>query len=209
MEKTFVLDTNVLLHNAQALKAFNDNHVVIPLDVIEELDRFKKEATSRGRNSRAVIRMLDALRKKGPLNQGVKMENGGVFQIVVQHPQAAKEMSLDPHITDNRILMVAHTLKKQGKHVIFVSKDINARIKADVLGVHAVDYEKQSIDFDKLYSWWRTLPTNPKKFLNYVKKGEMSSEGLHLYPNEFVLLQNTTGGETALFRHDHKNRGCS
>ena len=205
MEKTFVLDTNVLLHNAQALKAFGDNRVVLPLDVIEELDKFKKEPSSRGRNARAVIRTLDVLRKKGPLNKGVKMENGGMFQIVVQHAQAAKDVNLDPHITDNRILMVAHALKRQGGHVIFVSKDINARIKSDVLGVHAVDYEKQKIDFDKLYSGWRKLPANPKKFANYVKKGEMSSEGLNLCPNEFVLLENTSDGQGVLFRHEHRN----
>ncbi len=204
MEKIFVLDTNVLLHNAQALKAFGDNRVVIPLDVIEELDRFKKEPSSRGRNARSVIRMLDGLRKKGPLNQGVKMENGGMFQILLQHPQAAKDTNLDPHITDNRILMVAHGLKKQGKHVIFVSKDINARIKSDVLGVHAVDYEKQKIDFDKLYNGWRKMPTNPKKFANYIKNEEMSSQGMNLCPHEFVLLENTGDGQTALFKHDHK-----
>lgn len=206
MEKIFVLDTNVLLHNAQALKAFGDNRVVIPLDVIEELDRFKKEGSSLGRNARSVIRTIDTLRKKGPLDKGVKMDGGGMFQIILSHDHVSKETNLDPHITDNRILMVAHGLKKQGKHVIFVSKDINARIKSDILGVHAVDYEKQKIDFDKLYTGWRQLPTNPKKFANYMKTGEISSEGLNLCPNEFVQISNTADLETALFRHDHKKK---
>ncbi len=204
MEKIFVLDTNVLLHNAQSLKAFGDNKIVLPLDVIEELDKFKKESSSRGRNARAVIRTLDALRKKGALSKGVKMENNGVLQISVHPLHVAKDLQLDPHITDNKILMVAHSLLKQDRHVIFVSKDINARIKADIIGVHAVDYEKQKVDFDKLYNGWRPVPTNPKKFAAYVKDGEMSSEGWNLFPNEFVQLVNTKDQSTALFRHEHK-----
>ncbi len=204
MEKIFVLDTNVLLHNAQAIKSFGDNRVVLPLDVIEELDRFKKESSTRGRNARSVIRTLDSLRKKGPLSSGVKMENTGTLQIISQRITPPKDIDLDTHVTDNRILMVAHMLRKEGKHVIFVSKDINARIKSDILGVQAVDFEKQKVDFDKLYSGWRKLQANPKKFASYIKRGEFSPEGLNLCPNEYVQLVSTEDAQTALFRHDHK-----
>ncbi len=204
MEKIFVLDTNVLLHSAKSLNAFGENRVVITLDVIEELDRFKKETSSRGRNARSVIRTLDSLRKKGSLSKGVKMENNGSLQIVLRTAPFAKTATLDPNITDNRILMAAHVLQHSGKKVIFVSKDINARIKADILGVHAVDFEKQSVDFDKLYTGWRNLPTNPKKFAALIKKQEMTSEGMNLCPNEFVEFVNTGDGEKVLFKHDHK-----
>src|SRR4030042_639497 len=83
MRKIFVLDTNVLLHNAEALNVFADNEVVLPIDVIEELDIFKKDSDEKGRNARAAIRMLDDLRERGKLGEGVPLDNGGVLRIVM------------------------------------------------------------------------------------------------------------------------------
>src|SRR6056297_1820564 len=79
--KAFVLDTNVLLHNAESIEAFADNTVVIPMAVIEELDKFKTHNNELGRNARHVIRRIDALRGKGNLRDGVPLPNGGRLQI--------------------------------------------------------------------------------------------------------------------------------
>src|SRR5690242_5450611 len=86
VKKTFVLDTNVLIHNPHALESFEDNTVVIPLGVIEELDTFKKYEDERGRNAREVARMLDDLRKKGKLQEGVPLPNGGVLRVDISTP---------------------------------------------------------------------------------------------------------------------------
>src|SRR6478752_7177678 len=131
--KHFVVDTNVLLHNPNAIFLFANNEVIIPFDVIEELDKFKTGTDDLGRNARTVIRHLDQLRQKGNLSEGVVVEQtGGRVRIVLEEDQ-----KLCPGLTintpDNRILCCAYALKQAGKRVVFVSKDINARIKADTM----------------------------------------------------------------------------
>ena len=97
MKKTFVLDTNVLIHNPHAIESFEDNIVVIPLGVIEELDTFKKYQDERGRNAREVARKLDDLRKKGKLPEGVPLENGGLLKVDISHPQRSTARLPLPH----------------------------------------------------------------------------------------------------------------
>ncbi|MDA8160535.1 MAG: PhoH family protein [Desulfobacteraceae bacterium] len=187
MQKYFVLDTNVLLHNSEAVTSFADNFVVLPMTVIEELDRFKSHSDELGRNARRVVRELDALRAKGQLSRGVKMDNGGTLLIVLESGDP-KVGNMDMSVPDNRILSVAYALHQQGKVVIFVSKDINARLKADALGLEVMDFEKQKVNFDELYPGHRRLSV-PGEVVNevYARK-EANSEGLELLANEFVLL---------------------
>ena len=116
--KTYVLDTNVLLYSAQALESFEDNRVVIPMAVIEELDKFKKHQDELGRNARQVIRRLDDLRKKGSLFNGVSLDNGngkpaGVLQVIAGSGTVVEGM--DMNLPDNRILRVAYNLHNDGK----------------------------------------------------------------------------------------------
>ena len=187
MRKHFVLDTNVLLHNPLAIESFADNVVVLPMEVIEELDKFKKENNELGRNARHVIRRLDALRIKGKLKEGVPMANGGILQIVPDAPVSRTE-PLDQSLVDNRIIRVAHDLLKRGERVIFVSKDINARLKADVLGIEVMDFEKQKINFDELYTGCQTLKVAPAVMDEFREKHTVTIADLHAFPNEFVLL---------------------
>ncbi len=148
--KHFVLDTNVLLHNPDALFMFADNEVVIPFAVLEELDKFKKENNDVGRNARQVIRHLDALRVRGSLGDGVQWNgNGGRIRIVLADEDRPGMLREDT--PDNRIVSVAWAHQKDGKRTVFVSKDINVRIKADALGMHAEDFEAQKVDADQLY----------------------------------------------------------
>lgn len=150
MKKIFVLDTNVLLHNADAVHSFGDNTVVLPMAVIEELDTFKTRNDELGRNSRKVIRDLDMLRSRGRLGEGVSMENGGMLKIIAGKGQIT-ETGLDIEIPDNKILGVAFNLHREGGRVIFVSQDINARLKADAIGVETMDFEKQKVNFDEFF----------------------------------------------------------
>ncbi|MGO9688802.1 MAG: PIN domain-containing protein, partial [Syntrophobacteraceae bacterium] len=111
MHKTYVLDTNVLLHNPEALFAFQDNHVVIPLTVIEEIDSQKKRQDEIGRNARVVSRELDALRSLGRLSEGVPMPSGAKLTIELNHSSIINcPKGLDPEKPDNRILAVAFNL---------------------------------------------------------------------------------------------------
>jgi len=156
MQKYFVLDTNVLIHNPQALYSFTDNIVIIPITVIEELDRFKTSADKKGMHARQVLREIDGLLKKGALKKGAKMENGGVLMIHLGTGNV-KIPDLDDELNDNRILGVAWELLQQKKQVFFISKDVNARIKAEAAGIPARDYEKQVVEYGTLYRGWKEL----------------------------------------------------
>ncbi len=205
MRKYFILDTNVLLHNADSISSFTDNIVVLPMSVIEELDKFKSRNDELGRNARRVIRELDHLRCRGKLSEGVEMGNGGILKIVPEGDNIVNP-GIDMHVADNRILSVAYTFFKQGETVIFVSKDINARLKADALGIDVMDFEKQKINFDELFSGYREMQV-PGKFIDtFYAERKVHGEGLELIPNEFVLLQDEVDPKhTALARAISEN----
>ncbi|MDA3970563.1 MAG: PhoH family protein [Desulfobulbaceae bacterium] len=186
--KYFVLDTNVLLHNADSIHSFADNIVVLPMSVIEELDNFKTRSDELGRNARRVIRDLDQLRLGGSLSEGVPLANGGTLRIGFGF-ESVKHPNLDLSVADNRIVAVAYTLKQKGETVNFVSKDINARLKADALGIPVQDFEKQKVNVDELYSGYREIIVPSALIDNVFSSGPQSVEGFEFCPNEFVLLQ--------------------
>jgi PhoH-like ATPase len=149
--KTFVLDTNVLLHNPRSIHMFDEHEVVVPLSVIEELDTFKQNSDETGRNAREVIRQIDRLRSRGRLFEGVSL-NGTGGTLRIQRADRDAPFALDLSLADNRILAVAHALHAAGKRTIFISKDINARVKGDSLGIAVEDFEAEKVDADWLYT---------------------------------------------------------
>ena len=187
-KKYFVLDTNVLLHNSDSLNSFADNFVILPMTVIEELDKFKRHNDELGRNARHVIRQLDKLRDSGSLKDGVTMENGGTLKITVEKRNMPGSL-LDMSVPDNRILAVANGLLEENKRVIFVSKDINARLKADALGLEVMDFEKQKCNFDELYTGWRQVAVPPEVIDKFYQEETLQAEGFDFHKNEFILLQ--------------------
>jgi len=208
MRKIFVLDTNVLLHTAGALNVFMDNEVVLPIDVIEELDIFKKDSDEKGRNARAAIRMLDELRSLGRLGEGVPLESGGILRIVM-NVNIKGPLNIGGGERDNRILMVAYDLQKKGNRVVFVSKDINARVKADALGIKAVDFEKQKVDIDRLYSGWKEELVDKKDVDSFYSKKsfQIKDKDKELFPNQYVLLKDSANEKhTALSRFSFKEK---
>lgn len=150
MKKCYILDTNVLLHDPRALEVFEDNDIVIPFAVIEELDINKKKMDEVGRNARLVSRKLDNLRALGNLADGVVLPSGGVLKIEMNFRNLEKELALDLDKYDNRILAVAYGLSKD-RTAILVTKDLNLRLKADVLKLKAEDYSNDKIDQTALY----------------------------------------------------------
>ena len=198
--KTFVLDTNVLLHDHTCIESFADNTVVLPMPVIEELDKFKKETNELGRNARGVIRRLDTLREHGRLGEGVRMDNGGTLKIIVGS-RPVGDSGLEDDIPDNKIIRVAYWLHRQGERVYFVSKDINARIKADALGIEVMDFEKQKINFEELFSGYREATVKPEVIDSFYANRGVELEGVDLLPNEFVnLISEGAEHQTALGR---------
>ena len=186
-DKFFVLDTNVLLHNSQSITSFGDNTVILPMTVIEELDKFKKNNDELGRNARHVIRTLDTLRVQGSLGTGVRTESGGIVRITMEKEEA-NGTCIDLNIPDNRIIATAYNLLKQGQRVIFVSKDINARLKADAMGIEVADFEKEKTDFDQLYTGFRRLQVEAATISQLHQGKSLRLDNEEFLPNEFVLL---------------------
>ncbi|MFA7073805.1 MAG: PhoH family protein [Endomicrobiaceae bacterium] len=189
--KSFVLDTNVLLHDPDSIFSFKDNKVVIPLTVIEELDNFKKLNDERGRSARLISRILDGLRGKGKLSQGVSLKNGGVLVIeMMRQVEFPKEFIVSK--SDHQILSIALYLKQKGENVIFITKDINLRIKAEILKIKTQDYEKSKVKMDEIYTGWKEVKISSDKIDQFYKNGKISIKE-DFYPNECVFLKDEAG----------------
>ncbi len=185
--KTFVIDTNVLIHRSDAILSFRDNEIVLPLWVLEELDQLKTDRGERGRNARAAIRFLDEVSRNGDIQEGVKLENGSILRVALTHA-AEVPADLKQDRADNKIILTAYQLKQQGRRVFFVSKDINARVKASAVGVKAVDYEKQKFKISSLYEGCRDMTASAEQIEALNKAGRLEwSEELHA--NEFLTLR--------------------
>lgn len=206
MNKIFVLDTNVLLHDPNALFAFKDNEVIIPAVVLEEIDSKKRNADEIGRNARTVSRLLDGLRELGHLHSGVPLPNGGTLKVELNHRSFLKVQEMFGEMSnDNRILAVAlnYSLEQQDldtqKPIVLVSKDVLVRVKADVLGLMTEDYlSDQSVrSGDELYTGYQTVLVHPAvidEFYTYrylqIKHLQLQ---MKLYPHEFVILKDEMG----------------
>ncbi len=187
LAKTFVLDTNVLIHRPDAFLSFRNSLVVIPLWVFEELDSLKRDHAGRGRSARQAIRYINESSKKGNLQKGVKLPSGGILKVgLAQNALLPSDLALDK--MDNKIIRCALALKQRGENVFFVSKDINARIKAGVLGLKAVDYEKHKVSMEHLYDGVLETALPNEALAGFQLAGSMSWDEKSLYPHQYVLF---------------------
>jgi len=192
MVKTYVLDTNVLLHNPEALFAFEDNKVVIPLQVIEEIDNHKRRQDEVGRNARVVSRTLDGLRQKGRLSDGIDLPQGGSLRIDIEHYDLSRlPPSVDRSKTDNFLLAVAlHLHQDSSNNVTLVTKDLNLRIKADVLGIQTEDFYNDKVDYQQLYSGAGELEVSSEELDQFYRDKELKPRpSWTAYANQFFVLK--------------------
>ncbi len=203
--KNYILDTNVLLHDPNSLLAFKANTVLIPIEVIEEIDRFKRESSELGQNARNVSRTLDALRAKGHLNKGVKLENGGTLRIIF-HDRNGEGGPFGANSVDSRIVSLSMAIHKAEPKTptILVTKDINLRIKADTVGLPAEDYETDRVLLTELYTGMIELTVPAEKMSRFRVEGELDLNGYGKYfPNEYcTLVEETNPKRTALTKVD-------
>jgi PhoH-like ATPase len=204
--KNYILDTNVLLHDPNCLLAFKTNTVLIPIEVLEEIDRFKRESSELGQNARAVSRSLDALRAKGHLNKGVKLENGGTLRIVFHEKNGEEPLPFGNNSFDNRIVGQALAVQKRDQKcpAILVTKDINLRIKADSLGLPAEDYENDRVLLTQLYTGMAEMSVSAEKMSRFRLEGELELNGHGKnFPNEYcTLTEDINPKRTALTKVD-------
>lgn len=207
MRKTFVIDTSVLLYDKDSVRSFPGNDVVIPLIVLDELDRNKEKPGIVGENARHVNRYLDSLREIGRLDKGVKLpDEDQTIQVYTQEPEELLHIDLDTKKGDNRIIAVALSLKSKNKRrpVIVVTKDINLRVKCDALGIQSEDYYKDYINLQENEDQaTRTILVSPSVvseiYSHGVALGEV--EGLGLAENEYVVCKSDSTNSSVLCRH--------
>ncbi len=212
-----VLDTNVLLHDPEAPTRFGPKSVVLPIQVIEEIDRFKRDSSEKGRNARRISRFLDAHREKGNLADGVPLEGtqGGTLQVSFCRQETLKQLPIELQGGggDNNILAVAlEQMRCSGLQdppdVLLVSKDINLRIKADAVGLKAEDYVSDNVAIDDLYPGFREIGTGTEAIKKVQSEESISTFEIPilkdnpLHPNEGVMLINEQNkNHTFLCRH--------
>lgn len=207
MNKLFVLDTNVLLYDADCIFAFEDNDVIIPLIVLEELDSKKNRHDEVGKNARQAARNLDDLRIKSNLKNGVKLENGGTLQIMSQEDVEEDSLQVPREIqgskTDHVIIRMAKYIEqKENRKVVLVTKDINVRVVCDVVGVSCEDYRKHRVlkSVSGLYSGVSRAEVDQKTIDRFYTDGELVLTGdlmdaSSFKPNQFIVMKDNNSGQ--------------
>ena len=203
--KNYVLDTNVLLHDARAIYAFADNNVVIPIYVIEEVDTFKKDQSELGRNARQIARLLDEHRSlEGGLSKAQKLlETGGTVRVALSK-NPPKNPSYDSRSMDQRIIELALEVRDDDLKTptILVTKDVNMRVRGDALGLQAVDFEPETVSIEELYTGSREMQVPSGTVEAFYAEGNVVVDAPGLHANEYLTLKDEAGGKSALARWD-------
>lgn len=209
--KKIIIDTNVILFDALAICRFEGADIHVPISVIEEVDRFKRDPGENGRNARHFSRFVDVLREKGSLAKGVDLDNRSKVIISTELNLEDLPPEMDPLKADNRILGTALALQKKSPdhNVQLVTKDINLRIRADVFGINACDYEPDSVSADDLYSGLREVTFNAKEIdLFYSEKFLSTDPSLKLLANQYVIMKDATNpNHSAIGRYQSSLKG--
>lgn len=172
MKKTYVLDTNVLIQSPSALYSFEDNKVVLPIAVLEELDKLKNDDGERGANAREAIRMLEHLRLTGSLYNGVSLNCGGMIKIETNFSSIVLPVGFNCESNDNRILKVCKGLNEEGETVILVTKDIIVRLKAQILEIITEDFTTEQVSgLDDQYTGRMDIYASDKAMSEFRRKG--------------------------------------
>lgn len=217
MVKIYVVDTNVLIQAPYGLQCFEDNQVVLPVVVLEELDNLKKSEGEIGANVRTTIRMLEELRLQGDLLKGVTLPGGGTLRVEKNYRDVALPSDLPETKSDNRILKVCLGLSQEkSEQVVLVTKDILLRIKAQIIGIKAEDFQtEQVLGHEAQYRGRISVYVSEDHFRDFKKKGvpvevvyQVDENGKNvvpqLYENEFVILQSDQSAKkTQLGRVEH------
>lgn len=203
MKKKYVLDTNVLIQAPYALFCFENNEVILPVVVVEELDDMKKAQGEKGANARAAIRLLEQMRRKGDLLKGVFLEQGGMFRIEKNFIDVELPPDLPDDKKDNRILKVCRGLEResQSEQVILVTKDILLRIKAQIIGICSEDFTTEQVrDSEEQYTGRTEVYAPDEQFRQFRQEGipvssvyQTDENGETIVPvleeNEFIIVR--------------------
>lgn len=191
MKKTFIIDTNVLVHDPAAITKFKDNNVVITLSVLEELDGLKRHNDEVGRNAREVIRYIDSIKtdEPGDLGNGVTIPEGPKVRVHLDvRPEKVTNFPLSLDRQSNRLLLAAFSFKELNEHVVIVSKDFVTRVKAEAMGLESEDYENLKAPYAEIYKGFRQIETAKREIDLFFKDGVLPMPEAGFRPNEYAHL---------------------
>lgn len=213
MKKTYVIDTNVLIQSPYAIECFEDNDLIIPLVVVEELDGLKKAEGEKGANARAAVRLLENHRQSGDLLEGVQLPGGGTLRIEKNFSNVPLPEDLPEDKADNRILKVCKGLTEktgEANRPILVTKDLVLRLKAQILEIKAEDFTTEQISETDAGYTGRCEAYIPDELIKDFKKNGIFSERLYrtdpdgerrdilFTENEFVILRSDQSAKKTL-----------
>ena len=214
-KKNYVLDTSVYLNEATSIYKFGKNDLFVPLKVLEEIDGHKKRQDSVGANARHFIRILDELRLKGSLEEGVRIDKGlGVLKVMSYNclKDAIFPPDLDIRHPDHTIIATAKAIQRLNpdRKTILVSRDINMRVICDSIGMPAEDYtsEKAVKSSDELYNGFIIQPVDEQVIDRYydgetITMAEDETDELW-YPNQYIMLvSNSNEKKSALAKFEN------
>jgi len=205
-KKTYVLDTNVYLTDAESIMSFSNNDILVPLKVLDEIDKHKKRQDVVGAQARSIIRKLDQLRSKGNLFKGVRLDKGkGIIKVKSYNPLCLPD-DLDLEDADNQIIATALSEMDQSpsRKVVMVSRDINMRVKCDALGITTEDYQVEQVvaRSDDLYSGTAEILVDEQTIDEFYEGKKVILDHKGLNPNQFVMLvSNSNPKKAALARY--------
>lgn len=205
MRKTYVIDTSVLVHDPNSFKSFSGNDVIIPVNVLDELDKLKNFPNEAGKNARLCIRALDTLCNKGDIHKGIKIENN--ISLKIDTSKLPDKFGPASYV-DNKILSCAYAIKQKNSKkktppaTVLVSKDINLRIRARAFDIQAQDYEKDKIPVVELYQGFQEIKHEDLgKELAQYGSVDADKYGLtDLRPNECIHVCSDVGDGLAVAR---------
>jgi PhoH-like ATPase len=211
-KKTYVLDTNVYLTDSESINSFSNNDILVPLKVLDEIDKHKKRQDSVGVQARSTIRNLDQLRSKGNLSKGVRLARGkGIIKVKGYNPLCLPD-DLELEDSDNQIIATALSEMEENKNrkVVVVSRDINMRVKCDALGILTEDYQVEQVvaRSDDLFSGTAEILVDDQIVENFYEDKPVTldeAQMVGLCPNQFVMLiSNSNSKKTALAKFKDK-----
>jgi PhoH-like ATPase len=201
------------LTDSNCINSFENNDIVIPLKVLEEIDKHKKRQDSVGSQARATIRYLDALRDKGSLSKGVRIEKGmGIVRVASYNPLSLPD-DLDLEDSDNQIIATAlseQEIAPKSRKVVVVSRDINMRVKCDALGLLTEDYQAEQVveNSEGLYTGRAEVLVDEQVIDKFYAGDDvwLDDGTIGIFPNQFIMLiSNSNEKKTALARFMNYN----
>jgi len=197
MTKTLILDTNVYLTEVSSLFAFGKSDIAVPTIILDEIDKHKQRQDTAGFNARTMNRVLDQLRRKGSLFEGVTLGRGKGKVFAAQYDPRYMPAGMDTQDSDNKIIAIAIRLKMEGREVAVISRDLNMRVKCDAFGLECHDYQPQKVikSVEKLFDGWNEIDIEEDKIDSFYAEKEIyldeENQKIMLFPNQYLILKSS------------------